>query len=131
MIKLVKEGWTGSTHRREIKPFWRRRDELALHLDILMWGSRVVVPKRLQQKLLPVLHEGHIGVVKMKGLVRSCMWWPHIDKHIEDIARTCSGCQETAEHRKGDRCTVGNTRLNLGNVYMWTLPGFWKAKCTS
>ena len=46
----------------------------------------------------------------MKGLARSYMWWPHIDKHIEEIARTCSGCQKTA--RTPER----------GSLHRWEYP---------
>lgn len=96
VIRFVEEGWTETVPRDELKIFHRRREELTTHLGILMWGSRVVVPEKLQQQLLQVLHEGHIGVVKMKGLARSHMWWPHIDKHIENITKIFPGCQETA-----------------------------------
>jgi hypothetical protein len=43
--------------------------------------------------VLDELHEGHLGIVKMKALARSYMWWPSIDQSIEDMAKTCSGCQ--------------------------------------
>jgi hypothetical protein len=44
--------------------------------------------------VLDELHEeGHLGIVKMKALGRSYMWWPSIDQSIEAMAKTCSGCQ--------------------------------------
>jgi hypothetical protein len=43
--------------------------------------------------VLDELHEGHLGIVKMKALAGSYMWWPSIDQSIEDMAKTCSGCQ--------------------------------------
>ena len=44
-----------------------------------MWGIRVVVPPTLQEKVLEELHGGHIGVIKMKALACSHVWWPGID----------------------------------------------------
>ena len=29
----------------------------------------------------------------MKALARSSIWWPGIDKEIEETAKTCLGCQ--------------------------------------
>jgi hypothetical protein len=58
-----------------------------------MWGSRVIIPSKLQKRVLDELHEGHLGIVKMKALARIYMWWPSIDQSIEAMAKTCSGCQ--------------------------------------
>ena len=63
-----------------------------------MWGSRVVVPAKLRERVLETLHEGHIGMVKMKGLSRGFVWWPNIDKDIEGAVRNCEGCQELANN---------------------------------
>ena len=49
-------------------PFYSRKDELTVHQGCIMWGSRVVVPTKLRRQVLEVLHESHIGVVKMKAL---------------------------------------------------------------
>lgn len=59
-----------------------------------MWGTSVVVPPNLQAKVLSTLHGGYLGVVKLKSLVRSYVWWPGLDLQIEEFAKTCSGCQQ-------------------------------------
>lgn len=48
------------------------------------------MPHKLQAKVLSTLHEGHLGVVKMKSYI----WWPWLDHQIEDLAKACSGCQQ-------------------------------------
>lgn len=42
------------------------------------------------------LHAAHFGIVKMKGLVRSFVYWPGIDTDIERIVRSCSECAHRA-----------------------------------
>ena len=54
------------------KPYYERRNELSIHQDYILWGMRVVIPNKLQDRVLKELHDGHLGVVKMKALARSC-----------------------------------------------------------
>ena len=58
-----------------------------------MWGIRVVVPQKLRQQVLDELHLGHPGVVRMKSLARSHVWWPDLDKDVESRAKSCVACQ--------------------------------------
>lgn len=34
-----------------------------------------------------------IGIVKMKAVARSYVWWPKLDEAIEEICKVCSGCR--------------------------------------
>ena len=63
--------------------------------DCILWGCRVVIPEKLQAKVLAELHQGHPGTVRMKVLARSHVWWPGIDKAIETCTKTCTACQST------------------------------------
>ncbi|XP_015266723.1 PREDICTED: uncharacterized protein K02A2.6-like [Gekko japonicus] len=40
------------------------------------------------------LHEAHPGIVRMKALARSYVWWPGMDAEIESWVRRCQTCQE-------------------------------------
>ena len=96
VMEMVQQGGQSLDTEKELIPFNRRRNELITHQGVLMWGSRVVVPTKLRARVLETLHEGHPGMVKMKGLARSFVWWPGIDGDIEREVRHCVGCQENA-----------------------------------
>ena len=55
----------------------------------------MIVPPQEQQRVLEELHAGHPGVVRMKGLSRTIVWWPELDGDIERNVQGCSNCQET------------------------------------
>ena len=55
---------------------------------------KVVIPSKLQGQVLEELHDGYLGVVKMKALARSYVWWPNINAHLEELVKACSGCQQ-------------------------------------
>ena len=52
------------------------------------------MPETLRKDVLNLIHDGHLGVVKMKAMARSHVWWPGIDADIENCARSCTGCAE-------------------------------------
>ena len=55
----------------------------------------MIIPETLRSVLLDELHEGHVGIVKMKNVAQSYVWWPCIDGDIENLSRNCDGCLQT------------------------------------
>ena len=78
-----------------IKPYLMCAPELSLTDGCIMRGQRVVVPTTLRQQVLKELHEGHLGIVRMKEIARSHIWWPGIDKDIECLAKSWEPCNTT------------------------------------
>ena len=52
-----------------------------------------MIPRKLQEKVLSELHQNHLGMSRMKALVRSHVGWPNIDQDIEACVRSCDCCQ--------------------------------------
>ena len=59
-----------------------------------MKGERVIVPSSMQKGSLNQIHAGHQGVVKCQLRAKSCIYWPGINKDIEQLVSRCSICQE-------------------------------------
>ena len=79
----------------ESLPFLKRKDELSIQDDCLMWGGRVAVPLNLQRKVTDVLHTMHPGISRMKSLARQYVWWPGINLDLENMVKGCNVCQKT------------------------------------
>ena len=97
-VKLwLREGWPAQPPTAGLAPFFNRQHELSLEGGVILWGSRVVIPHSYREELLDELHEGHPGSTRMKALSRSYVWWPNLDKNIEDRVARCFSCQQEAQ----------------------------------
>ena len=77
----------------ETKPFWNRHKELFTLNGCITWGTRIVPPQG-RKSLLDELHVGHPGMSRMKALARGLLWWPLLDRDIEDAVKQCISCQQ-------------------------------------
>jgi hypothetical protein len=71
------------------------RKELTTQSGCLLCGSQVIVPPAGREIILATLHEGHPGISRMKSKARGFVWWPSLDKDIEDKVKHCEPCQRT------------------------------------
>ena len=60
---------------------------------LVLRGTRLLIPKRLRERVLELAHEGHQGLVKTKQRLRTKVCWAGIDKQVENRCKTCHGCQ--------------------------------------
>ncbi|XP_063635189.1 uncharacterized protein K02A2.6-like [Cydia splendana] len=92
VLTYIRGGWPASSTSEELKPFFSRRHELYVEGGCVMWGYRMVIPENLRANILKELHSSHQGMVKMKSVARSFVWWPNIDSDIEAMSRNCAIC---------------------------------------
>ena len=85
--------WGLCENSEKFKDFVCGKNEFGVKLGCLLWGSRVVIPLKLRQKVLNQLHYCHPRVSQMKALSRSFVWWPNIDREIENTVKNCRNCQ--------------------------------------
>ena len=59
---------------------------------IVCRGSRIVIPVALRHQILQISHSSHVGVQKMKEVIRSHAWWPAMSADIASFVRRCDAC---------------------------------------
>ena len=92
VINYLQSGWPAKTEAC-FNPFKTRELELTVEAGVLLWGQRVIIPKKLQRRVLELLHEDHLGMVRTKALARNYVWWPKLDEEIEQLVGRCKNCQ--------------------------------------
>ena len=60
-LQLVKCGWPRQVQEEALDPYFKRRFELSVEQDCVLWGLRVVIPRALQDRILEDLHADHPG----------------------------------------------------------------------
>ncbi|CAB3992629.1 Retrovirus-related Pol poly from transposon [Paramuricea clavata] len=80
---------------RDLKAFHKIRHELTVttNNDIILRGSRIVMPTTLRRRALELAHERHQGLIKTKRLLREKIWFPRIDQQAEEMIKYCLPCQ--------------------------------------
>lgn len=63
------------------------KDEITFVGQVVLRGTRIIMPKALQQKTISLAHEGHQGITKTKARLRTKVWWPLMDKAVEEFCR--------------------------------------------
>lgn len=79
----------------ELRKYINISDELTVNdeTNIILRGSRIIIPTSLRPRAIALAHEGHQGLVKTKQLVREKIWFPGIDKTVEEMIGGCLACQ--------------------------------------
>ena len=93
VVRFVQQGWPDSPGE-EYAVYFRRKEELSVQAGCLIWGSRVIIPTPGREAILSELHGCHPGIVRMKAVARSFVWWPGIDDEILAKVRSCEVCQQ-------------------------------------
>ena len=97
--------WYKYKHAAEVNSelfqlFERVKSELTVAGDILLKGSKLVLPETLHHQAVVLGHEGHQGIVKTKALIREKVWFPGLDKAVDEMVKSCLACQASTPQTK-------------------------------
>ena len=105
LMQAIQTGhWSG-----KLEPFRRFKEELSVYDGLVFRGARLVIPEELQHKVIAIAHQSHQGIVKTKQCVREKVWFPSIDKMVEETVESCIPCQ--ASKHKSEREPIIATPL--------------------
>lgn len=95
VVAYIQKGWPDkiSSVPPSVKPYYSIRNELYITDGFVCYGERLVIPQACQQEVLSKLHMTHRGIVSCKNTARQSVYWPRLNKDIEEIITNCEICQ--------------------------------------
>ncbi|GFU56607.1 integrase_H2C2 domain-containing protein [Trichonephila clavipes] len=79
---------------------------------VLCMDKGSVFQGNFRKNVLEELHAGHLGIVKMKAIARSFVYWKNIDNDIEEAAKNCVDCARyKADPPKSKSSLLGISRM--------------------
>ncbi|CAB3997130.1 Hypothetical predicted protein [Paramuricea clavata] len=96
IIRMIRVVWPQSKKAlpEDLKEYWNQKLELSETQGIILKDQRILIPIVLRRKIVDKLHQGHQGIEKTKQRARQSVYWPRINKDIEDLVSKCSHCEE-------------------------------------
>ena len=86
----------------EVKEYFRYREDLSVCDGLILFKSRVLVPRSLRREVLECLHSAHQGVQGMKSRAAESVFWPGISAAIHDVRARCRTCNTIAPSRPAE-----------------------------
>ena len=83
--------WTAQGQRRIATLLASQNRPLHMWRPIL-YDTRIVVPKELQQQSLCKIHHGYQGIERCRLRVSTSVWWPGVSSQMATFVHQCSTC---------------------------------------
>ena len=96
LTEFCKSGWPNHKQLKgDIKKYWQFQSNFSVCDNLLLFGTRIVVPPSKQLETLQKIHQGHQGFQKCRLRTSTSVWWLGITRHLEKFIKECPTCQQT------------------------------------
>ncbi|CAB3997901.1 retrotransposon-like family member retr-1, partial [Paramuricea clavata] len=99
--EVIHHGWPEypSQCPSDLKEFWNFREDLSVENGLVLKRHRLVIPSKLRQQMLQIVHQGHMGTEKCLLKAKDCLFWPGISNDIKKMTTTCSTCLQYSKQQ--------------------------------
>ena len=96
ICKYILKGWPNQRNLLPslVKPYFLIADQLTIIDCLVFKAEKLVLPKSLRKEMLNKIHYSHLGMEKCKLRAREIMYWPLMNKEIEDLVASCAICMQ-------------------------------------
>ena len=75
-------------------PYWQLCKTLTIEDGLALCGEALIVPLSERERILHQLHQFHQGITKAQLFMHGCVFWPGINKAIEEAVQQYETCTQ-------------------------------------
>ena len=92
---VIQTGWPDTKEEVpvSIQGYFHFGDELSVQDGLVLKGERLVVPQSMREEIKQKLHQSHLGIQGCLRRGKEVVYWPGMNKDIEDFISSCSVCK--------------------------------------
>ncbi|KAL7291719.1 hypothetical protein TKK_0014507 [Trichogramma kaykai] len=96
LIEYINVGWPKEKKLipQSIMPYRAIADELSVIDGLVYKCNKLVVPMKLRNEMLNLIHYNHLGIEKCKARAREILYWSFMNKQIEETIANCHVCNK-------------------------------------
>lgn len=94
VLSAVKNNILNGWENGECPAYAPFREDLCIVNGLILKGDRIIIPVSMRKEMLKRVHEGHLGIEKQKRVARDAIYWPNMNRDIEESVQGCSVCQK-------------------------------------
>ena len=100
LAHIIIAGWPDNIKDvpKALRPYHGQCDSVTVEDELILRGEAIIVPPGERKKVLEQIHQGHLGTSKCQYRARQCVYWPGINKDIEQLVEACTTCQRHRPH---------------------------------
>ena len=72
-----------------LHPYWQHYEALTIEDGLVLHGEALIIPPSERERMLQQLHQFHQGIANAQLFAQGCVFWPGINKAIEEAAQQC------------------------------------------
>ena len=86
LADIIISGWPDDIKKvsHPLHPYWQHCESLTVEDGLVFHGEDLIIPPSEREKVLGTLHHSHQGITKKQLLAHGCVFWPGINKAIEE-----------------------------------------------
>ena len=102
LIEAIQGRYDRVKKEPHLKQFRQVFQELSYAQGVITRGEQILIPKSLQERVINICHEAHLGISKSKQILRSKVWFPNINQMMEAKVAGCIPCQAATSVKRRD-----------------------------
>ena len=94
LADIIISGWPDDIKEvpHPLCPYWLHCELLTVEDWLVFHGEALIIPPSEREMVLSTLHQSHQGITKTQLLTCGSVFWPGINKAIEEAVWQCETC---------------------------------------